>query len=189
MSAPTTMGSCDRPRNCLLGVTLRHFTAEDMKLSLKWFGDDEVTVTTPNDSFQSEGEAQRYFATNIAGHPWYRLICVDGEPAGAIYLTLNKGAHRVRGDVSYILAKEYWGKGVMTEANALAVKAGFTEFGLHRIQAYTLPTNIGSQRVLEKCGFQREGLLRNFVRLRGKLSDVFVFAICRDDQNVDESGQ
>lgn len=162
-------------------VTLRKFTVADMKASAKWFGDDEVTATTPNDSLRSDEELESYFATTIAPHPWYRLICVNGEPAGAIYLSMGVKAHAVRADLSYILAKEYWGKGVVTEASKLAVKAGFEEFHLARMQAYTLTTNIGSQRVLEKCGFQREGLLRNFVKLRSGLVNVFIYAICQDE--------
>lgn len=174
------MGSLN-PSNAPMEVTLRKFTLADMKLSLKWFGDDEVTVTTPNDTVRSVEELERYFAATIAPHPWYRLICVNGVPAGAIYLTLGTGAHAVRGDLSYILAKDFWGKGVMTEASKTAVEAGFKEFHLARIQAYALTTNIGSHRVLEKCGFQREGLLPNFVKLRGTVvSDVFVFGIYQD---------
>lgn len=161
-------------------VTLRKFTAADMKASAQWFGVDEVTKTTPNDSLKTPEELERYFADTIAPHPWYRLICVNGVPAGAIYLTMGAKAHAVRGDLSYILAKEYWGLGIMTQVTPLAVEAGFQQFRLARIQAYTLTTNIGSQRVLEKCGFQREGLLRNFVQLRGVVTDVFVYAIYQD---------
>lgn len=151
-----------------------------MKASVKWFGDDEVTITTPNDSLRSDAELEHYFATTIAPHPWYRLICVDGVPAGAIYLTMGAKVHAVRADLSYLIAKEFWGKGVVTQAARLAVEAGFQQFGLARIQAYALTTNIASQRVLEKCGFQREGLLRNFVQLRGTLVDVFIYGITQD---------
>ena len=170
------------PSSSPVEVTLRPFTPADMKLSLRWFGDDEVTVTTPKlRSMQSEEEAERYFADTIAPHQWYRLICVNGVPAGAIYLTVGTGAHAVRAELSYILAKEHWGKGVVTQATKMALDAGFREFHLARIQAYTLPSNIGSQRVLEKCGFQREGLLRNFVKVRGTtLVDVFIYGIWQD---------
>lgn len=173
------MGSLNRS-STPVKVTLRKFTLADMKPSRKWFGEDEVTMTTPNDSIRSDEELERYFAAIIAPHPWYRLICVDGAPAGAIYLTMGAGAHAVRGDLSYLLAKEHWGKGIVTEATKVAVEAGFQEFHLARIQAYALTTNVGSQRVLEKCGFQREGLLRNFVKLRGTVVSVFVYAIFQD---------
>lgn len=166
--------------SALTGMTLRKFTSEDMKASAKWFGDDDVTKTTPNASMSSEDELQSYFALTVAPHPWYRLICVHGVPAGAIYLTMGVKVHAVRADLSYILAKEFWGKGLATEATKLAVQAGFQEFGLARIQAYAMTTNIGSQRVLEKCGFQKEGMLKNFVKVRGKLVDVFIYAIYQD---------
>ncbi|KAG0580786.1 hypothetical protein KC19_4G199100 [Ceratodon purpureus] len=173
------MGSLN-PSSVQVEVTLRKFTLADMKFCHKWFGDDEVTATTPNDTIRSEEDLEHYFATTIANHPWYRLICVNGVPAGAVYLTMGSGAHAVRGDLSYILAKEHWGKGVVTVAAKMAVEAGFKEFHLARIQAYTLTHNIGSQRVLGKCGFQREGLLRNFVKIRGTVVSVFVYAIYQD---------
>lgn len=163
-----------------MSVSLRKFTAADMKASAKWFGDDEVTITTPNASLRSDEELQRYFAETVAPHPWYRLICVNDVPAGAIYLTMGVNAHAIRGELSYILAKEFWGKGIATQAAKVALQAGFKEFGLARIQAYAMPPNIGSQRVLEKCGFQREGLLRNFVKVRGALVDVFIYGIYQD---------
>jgi len=165
-----------------MSVSLRKFTADDVKASAKWFGDDEVTITTPNATLRSDEELERYFAETVAPHPWYRLICVNGVPAGAIYLTMGVNAHAVRGDLSYILAKEFWGKGVVTHATKLAVQAGFQELGLARIQAYAMTTNIGSQRVLEKCGFQREGMLRNFVKKQGNLVDVFIYAIYQDSK-------
>jgi len=173
-----SLGSSTSP----VSVSLRKFTAADVKASAKWFGDDEVTFTTPNASLRSDEELERYFAVTVAPHPWYRLICVNGVPAGAIYLTMGANAHAARADLSYILAKEFWGKGIVTQVTKLAVQAGFQEFGLARIQAYTMTTNIGSQRVLEKCGFQREGMLRNFVKLRGDLIDVFIWGIFPDSQ-------
>jgi len=60
-------------------------------------------------------------------------------------------------ELGYILGREHWGQGLMTEAAGLTVAAGFEDLGLDRIVAYADLENIGSCRVLEKVGMQRVG--------------------------------
>ncbi|WP_244615443.1 GNAT family N-acetyltransferase [Rhizobium rhododendri] len=48
----------------------------------------------------------------------------------------------------------------MTEAVEAVTRCGFTDFSLNRIEAWTLPGNVASDRVLEKAGFCYEGTLR-----------------------------
>lgn len=157
-------------------ITLRKFTADDIGGIMAWAGDDEVMVTTPMATLQSDEDARRYYDATIAKHPWYRAICVDGEVAGAVYVTpaAATGVHAVRADLSYAIAQAYWGRGITTRATALAMATAVRELRLARVQAYALDTNLASQRVLAKCGFVREGLLRNFINLRGALRSVYV---------------
>lgn len=169
-------------------ITLRSFTEADIDGIMAWAGDDRVMVTTPNPTLQSDEDARHYYDTTIAKHPWYRAICVDGEVAGAVYVTpaAAAGSHAARGDLSYAIAESYWGRGVTTRAAALAVAAAARELRLARVQAYALDTNVASQRVLEKCGFVREGLLRNFVNVRGSIRSVYVYGLYFDLNRKDE---
>lgn len=169
-------------------ITLRRFTEEDIGGIMAWAGDDQVMVTTPNPTLQSDEDARRYYDTTIVKHPWYRAICVDGKVAGAVYVTpaAATGSHAVRADLSYALAQAYWGRGITTRVTAIAVPAAVRELRLARVQAYALDTNVPSQRVLEKCGFAREGLFRSFVDLRGTLRNVYAYSLifdleCKDD--------
>ena len=52
---------------------------------------------------------------------------------------------------------------------------------LERIEARCAVENIGSQRVLEKTGFEREGRLRGYFKLRGQRIDNYLYALLRDD--------
>jgi len=60
-------------------------------------------------------------------------------------------------ELGYILGREHWGQGLMTEAAALTVAAGFDDLRLDRIVAYADIENLGSCRVLEKIGMRRTG--------------------------------
>jgi ribosomal-protein-alanine N-acetyltransferase len=73
------------------------------------------------------------------------------------------------GVVGYELHPAFWGRGLMTEALRVVVRRGHQEFRLNRIEAWTLPGNAASDRVLEKAGFQYEGTLRQ----RGWFKDAF----------------
>lgn len=79
--------------------------------------------------------------------------------------------------VGYFLDQEHNGKGYTTEAVKLIVKYGFDELKLHRVEAGVMPHNIGSIRVLEKAGFEKEGLARKNVKINGKWEDHQQMAI------------
>ncbi len=77
-----------------------------------------------------------------------------------------------RAEVGYILGKEHWGKGIMTEALEAVLKYGFEEMKLNRVQALIDPRNRASLRVVEKQGFKYEGTLRDFELEYGEYIDL-----------------
>ncbi|MGM0804088.1 MAG: GNAT family N-acetyltransferase [Bacillota bacterium] len=79
--------------------------------------------------------------------------------------------------VGYFLDEKHNGKGYTTEAVRLIVKYAFDELKLHRVEAGVMPHNIGSIRVLEKAGFEKEGLARKNVKINGKWEDHQQMAI------------
>ncbi|NLU90930.1 GNAT family N-acetyltransferase [Chitinophaga sp. Ak27] len=76
----------------------------------------------------------------------------------------------------YALVQEYWGKGIMTEAINAVVQYGFNTLQLKRIEAEVLRGNTGSERVLQKTGFQHEGLLRQGMMWNGAAYDINMYA-------------
>ncbi|MFL6517591.1 MAG: GNAT family N-acetyltransferase, partial [Bacillus sp. (in: firmicutes)] len=79
--------------------------------------------------------------------------------------------------IGYSLDQEQNGKGFMTEAVKLVIEYAFKHLHLHRIVAGVMPRNIGSIRVLEKAGFEKEGIARKNVKINGKWEDHVTFSI------------
>ena len=83
-----------------------------------------------------------------------------------------------RAATGYVLARDAWGHGYATEA-VTAIASLVPELGIVRLYAFTHTENRASWRVLEKCGFEREGVLRKhfvFPNLGADPLDVFVYA-------------
>lgn len=74
-----------------------------------------------------------------------------------------------------------WRKGYATAATFLCTAWMFDTLDIHRIEALTHTENNGSMRVLEKCGFKHEGVLRKYFFFRGEFVDANVFSLLRDD--------
>lgn len=86
-----------------------------------------------------------------------------------------------RGDVGFWIASWARGQGVATRAVHLLSRWALTELGLARIQLGTYVDNHASQRVAERCGFLREGVLRAFLEVRGRRHDIVMFSLLSDD--------
>lgn len=111
----------------------------------------------------------------------------DDRLVGAIGLkpeTAGPGGHRA--EAGYWVARPLWGKGVATTALCRLTRYAFEELGLRRIVAHVYVGNRGSIRVLEKCGFRREGMLRQHFLKGGKPRDVIVYGLLPEDR-VDSS--
>jgi RimJ/RimL family protein N-acetyltransferase len=79
-------------------------------------------------------------------------------------------------EITYDVAPSHWGKGIATAACRAATLWGFEVKGWHRVQATTVLPNVRSQRVLEHCGFKREGLVRNLRLVRGMPTDYWLYS-------------
>ena len=84
-----------------------------------------------------------------------------------------------RAEIGYWLAKSLWGRGIMTAVVQRVCQHAFDDFGLAKITAHVFTHNPASARVLEKCGFQQEGLLRKHFLKDGKLIDAWLFALIK----------
>lgn len=80
------------------------------------------------------------------------------------------------GTISYKIDQNYLRLGLATEAVSYLLKIAFYKLGLHRIEAYILPNNIPSIGLVEKLGFQYEGIARSSIMLRNNWYDQMQYA-------------
>lgn len=83
--------------------------------------------------------------------------------------------------LGYWIGAKYAQQGYMTAAVRAVVPFVFDSLELHRLEAACLPTNTASIRLLEKTGFQREGLARRYLRINGVWQDHLLYALLASD--------
>ena len=110
---------------------------------------------------------------------WRFAIEVDGAAVGGCGIHPGEDVHRVSAEVGYWLGEAYWGRGIVPAALRTLVPAAMDHFSLHRVAAGVYSDNPRSMRVLEKAGFEREGVQRAAVIKRGALLDLVVFSRVR----------
>ncbi|CAK9160691.1 unnamed protein product [Ilex paraguariensis] len=173
---------CEEADDEFSDITLRPFDRSDVDDFMVWAKDEKVSKFCTWEPHISKEETMNYIIDYVLPHPWYRAICLKNRPIGAITVRPNQGNYSCRAELGYVLAYNYWGKGVMTRAVKMAETAIFTEWPhLQRLEALVDVDNSGSQRVLEKAGFQREGVLRKYRIQKGKAIDMVMFSfLCTD---------
>ncbi|KIL53071.1 GNAT family N-acetyltransferase [Jeotgalibacillus campisalis] len=127
---------------------------------------------------------------------WYKSIFQDGTGIRWGITRKNEGrvigscgflniAHsHSRAEIGFEVHKEYWGKGVAGEALQAVLGYGFDQLGFERIQALIEPENIASQKLVEKHGFKREGLLRHYEYTQGKFDDLYMFSLLKEEHKL-----
>ncbi|KAL8485158.1 hypothetical protein ACS0TY_027453 [Phlomoides rotata] len=114
-----------------------------------------------------------------------RAICLGSRVVGTISVSPDSGDPRCRAELGYVVAYEHWGKGIATQAVKMVANVIFDEWPhLQRLEAFVDVDNEGSQRVLEKSGFVREGVLRKYVIVKGKCRDMMVFSLLSTDHRL-----
>lgn len=83
--------------------------------------------------------------------------------------------------VGYWIDRDRQGTGLMTEALTAALGFAFGTLGLHRVQAAIMPHNASSVRVVEKCGFRKEGYAERYLKIQGRWEDHLLFALTEEE--------
>ena len=84
-----------------------------------------------------------------------------------------------RAEIGYLLNRKYWRQGVMKQALGAVIEFAFNTLDLHRIEADVDSENIPSIGLLEKMGFEREGLFRERWRVYGEWQDSVMLALLK----------
>ena len=139
----------------------------------KW-PDDEFTAA----AWRERMRRYQREASLGSGQAWF-LFLEDGTLAGGIALGNIRRGVAQNGQIGYWMGAEHAGKGLMDEALELIVPHAFSTLGLHRLEAACIPGNTRSMRLLEKAGFEREGLMRSYLKIGGRWQDHYLYARIR----------
>jgi len=82
-----------------------------------------------------------------------------------------------RAEIGFILNRDYWRRGLMLQALETVIRFAFTTLDLHRIEADVDPDNAGSLGILQKLGFEREGLFKDRWSLNGAWVDSVMLGL------------
>jgi [ribosomal protein S5]-alanine N-acetyltransferase len=106
------------------------------------------------------------------------LVIVDGgRVVGRISLTGIVRGPLLSGTLGYWVNAADNGRGLATAAVREIVTVAFDDLGLHRIEASTQLANIGSHRVLDRCGFTQIGVAPKYLRIDGDWKDVALYQL------------
>jgi RimJ/RimL family protein N-acetyltransferase len=158
-------------------VALRPWRADDVD-GMLGFADPLVQrFSWPLQRPYTEADARAYLAALARGDELgFALVepADDGAVLGGASLYDHEPA-QARARIGYWLAPAGRGRGVATHAVRLLADWAFAELRLARLEITCAPDNLASQRVAERGGFTREGLLRSHMRFKGGRRDTVVF--------------
>jgi RimJ/RimL family protein N-acetyltransferase len=133
---------------------------------------------THEDGVEWVGDAERKWREE----KWANLAVCDassGELVGSIGVRVD--ITHESGDIGYLVKREARRTGVASGAVRLLVAWCFDELDLGRLQIRADATNVASRRVIERCGFQYEGLLRAYDLIRGERPDDVIYSLLPGD--------
>lgn len=165
-------------------LSLRPMTPDDAAAHYAVFSDPEVTRYWSRGPWTDLAQAAEAIAETVAAYAdgsALRLGIVlraSGALIGNVSLHHVEEASR-RCEIGYALARAHWGQGYVTEALAAMVAYGFDTLDLNRIEADIDPRNVGSARVLEKLGFNKEGYMPERWIVQGEPADTVWYGLLR----------
>lgn len=170
-------------------LILRPLTLQDAEAMFSgWTTDPDVIrylSWKPHVSIDETKRILSYWMSNYPDTKFYLwgIQLREGRLIGTISFHSISEAFE-RAEVGYALAKNVWGKGYATEALKALLTLAFETIRFHRIEAHHAVLNPASGKVMEKCGMQREGLLREYYRANAGFQDAYLYSILKKDWDL-----
>ena len=177
-----TFPELETPRLILKKIEIQHATE-----LLAFWGDDSVTKYTDFDSFTSLATLEEFIPRiqarfdNQNGIRWGIFLKENMTLIGTCGFNTWVIQRGNKAEIGYDLHPNYWRQGIMHEAVFEMLKYGFDIMQLHRIVADVNPNNIGSQKLLEKLNFTKEGCLREDGYWKGQYWTTLIYGLLENE--------
>ena len=168
-------------------LILRRFLIDDAENMFKnWANDGEVTryLTWPT---HNDIEVTKYvlgdWIKNYENNDFYNWAIIfkeTNEPIGSIGAVEKKDDIKMV-HIGYCIGKNWWKKGIVSEALNELIKYFFEKVGVNRIEARYDPNNLNSGKVMSKCGMKYEGYLKQSDKNNQGIVDAVYYGIIAED--------
>jgi RimJ/RimL family protein N-acetyltransferase len=165
-------------------VRLRPFEEADLALLTRFATDPAFSSPFEWAAYRSpEALRRRWEDDGFLERDPHQLVVVDAEDTGLGWVMwLDPKPFGRQGwawEIGIVLAPEHRGRGAGAAAQRLLVEYLFDTTLVHRVCAYTEVDNVAEQKSLERCGFRREGILRQAGFRGGEWRDIAAYALLR----------
>lgn len=166
-------------------ISLRPLVVSDIDDLMVWTTDEKVARFCTWEPYTSKDDGINFIENTASQFLWCKAICLNDRAIGSISVCSYSGSDKCRAksaELGYVLGSKYWGKGIATHVVKQVAEIAFVELPyLERLEALVDVENIGSQKVLEKAGFRKEGVLRKYLFIKEKSRDMVMFSILSTD--------
>ena len=167
-------------------LRLRPYRADDAQAMFELYSDPRVMRYWSFPAWVDVAQARAYLEHARAGmdsgeiFPWAIAEGASDRLIGALTL-FSLHVDQRRAEIGYSLAPDFQGRGLAEEALRCALQFAFQQLGLCRMEADIDPRNTASCRLVERLGFQREGLLRKRWKVNGEDCDTAFYGLLANE--------
>jgi RimJ/RimL family protein N-acetyltransferase len=167
-------------------VRLRPIERQDLPRYVEWFGDPEVrrhlTIYLPF----SLGQEERWYERMLDQVEGGNQVLLAIETSEDVHIG-NIGLHAINwkdrnAELGIVIGeKAYWGRGYGTRAICTLLRVAFEEMNLHRVYLRVDDDNTRGIRCYQKCGFQKEGVMRDAIFREGQYHDHLLMSVLESE--------
>jgi ribosomal-protein-alanine N-acetyltransferase len=167
-------------------LKLRGITPDDANDIFEYASIPEISeylVWYPHKTIRDSEDFIKFAREKFENDEWIVLgieLKEKNKLIGTIDIRGWKNVHRCA-EIGYVLSKEFWNRGITTEALKRVIDYCFGELNLNRVEAHCEDENTGSWRVMEKCGMKYEGTLRQRVFIKERYRSMKMYSILKSE--------
>ncbi len=167
-------------------ITLRAIEIEDLELIREMINDPEIENMTGGGGLPVSKYQQENWFKSLGNRNNEVRLMIETEDCGTIGMVMLTDIDYRNSTAQFhskiATSKNIRGKGYGTKATNALVEYGFNQLNLNCIYSHIIEYNIASQRVKEKCGFKKDGVLRKRVYKNGKYHNIVVWSILKSEK-------
>ncbi|MCL2562575.1 MAG: GNAT family N-acetyltransferase [Oscillospiraceae bacterium] len=165
-------------------LILRAWTPEDADDFYEYAKHPEVGLNGGWPPHTSRDESRQVIQYFIEANDIWAIVCKEsGRVIGSVGLHADNKRPNIKvKELGFVLGADHWGKGLATEAARCAIAHAFADMELDLVSTYHKTFNARAKRVIEKCGFTCEGILRQASRrYDAQIFDAACYSVLRSE--------